>query len=97
VSGDAVRLAELEAARLLLSKMGISPDELVGTPAPSVPAPTFSEYVPGLVETVSPGSRKTHLTHWNRLVERWPNRPITEPTVTELESLREWTKTKLVV
>ena len=48
---------------------------------------------PGLVETVSPGSRKTHLTHWNRLVERWPNRPITEPTVTELESLREWTKT----
>ena len=96
MSGDVLRQAELDAARLLLSKMGISPDELLATPGPSVPAPTFSEYVPGLVETVSPGSRKTHLTHWNRLVERWPNRPITEPTVTELESLREWTKTNAV-
>jgi integrase/recombinase XerC len=75
MSGDAIRQAELEAARLLLSKMGISPDELLGTAAPAVQAPTFSEYIPGLVETVSPGSRKTHLTHWNRLVERWPNQP----------------------
>jgi hypothetical protein len=56
VSGDAVRRAELEAARLLLSKMGISPDELLGTPEPSAPAPTFGEYIPGLVKTVSPGS-----------------------------------------
>jgi hypothetical protein len=96
VSGDDLRKAELLAARLLLSKMGISPDEWLATAAPSVPAPAFSEYVPRLVETVSPGSRKTHVTHWNRLVERWPNRPITEPTVTELESLRKWTKTNAI-
>lgn len=39
--------AELEAARLLLSRMGIRPEDLVAAATSSaVSAPTFAEYVP---------------------------------------------------
>src|SRR5437763_1719123 len=38
--------AELEAARLLLARMGISPSDLLSTAPARPPAPTFAEYNP---------------------------------------------------
>ena len=38
--------AELDAARLLLARMGISPADLLAATEARPPAPTFAEYVP---------------------------------------------------
>src|SRR6266568_1039951 len=38
--------AELEAARLLLARMGISPSDLLNTAPARPPAPTFAAYIP---------------------------------------------------
>jgi hypothetical protein len=42
-----IRQAELEAALLLLSRMGISPADLLAGATPRRTAPTFAEYNPG--------------------------------------------------
>lgn len=48
--------AELEAARQLLSRMGISPADLVAAASDRPPAPTFAEYVPVVAAEVSAGT-----------------------------------------
>ena len=46
VPGSA-RQAEVEAALLLLDRMGLSPADLMATARARRPVPTFAEYVPG--------------------------------------------------
>ena len=41
------RQAEVEAALLLLDRMGLSPEDLMATARARRPVPTFAEYVPG--------------------------------------------------
>jgi hypothetical protein len=48
--------AELEAARLLLQRMGISPADLLDVRPSRPPAPTFAEYVPVVAGAVSDGT-----------------------------------------
>lgn len=38
--------AELEAARLVLERMGVTPADLLGATQRRSPAPTFAEYIP---------------------------------------------------
>lgn len=38
--------AELEAARLVLERMGVTPADLLGATQCRFPAPTFDEYIP---------------------------------------------------
>ncbi|WP_019853837.1 hypothetical protein [Actinopolyspora mortivallis] len=40
--------SELEAARLVLARMGVAPEDLVGSAAGSCVVPRFVEYVPGV-------------------------------------------------
>jgi hypothetical protein len=47
---------ELEAARLLLDRMGITPADLLGVQPSRPTAPTFAEYVPVVAAAVSEGS-----------------------------------------
>jgi hypothetical protein len=49
--------AELDAARLLLQRMGISPADLLKAPAPRRVVPTFADYLPVVAATVSCGTR----------------------------------------
>jgi integrase len=89
------RAVELAAARLLLDRMGISPQELLESgPGPSVP--TFAEYVPKVVAAVSPGMRRTYGTYWNRLIDEWGHRRLDEPTPIEIEQLRGRAQTRVV-
>lgn len=74
----------LEAARMLLERIGISPDDLVaGAPV----APTFAEFVPVVSASVSPGVRKAYGTYWNRAVERWAARRIDQVSPSEIRTL----------
>lgn len=71
---------EWEAARLVLAKMGLAPQDLLGTAPPRPPAPTFAEYLPTVAAAVSDGTRRVYRSYWNRVVEHWGHRRIDEPT-----------------
>jgi len=77
----------IEAARMLLERMGISPSDLVaGAPVRPV-APTFAEYVPIVSASVTPGSRRMYGTYWNNVVAKWADRRLDEVAPTEIEAL----------
>ncbi|MEU5943727.1 hypothetical protein ABZ807_32280 [Micromonospora sp. NPDC047548] len=52
--------AELDAARLLLARMGISPADLIEASTKRPLAPTFAEYVPVVAAAVSEGTRRAY-------------------------------------
>jgi hypothetical protein len=52
----------LEAARLLLERMGIAPADLLEMRAPRPPVPTFAEYVPVAAAVVSTPSNQRGVT-----------------------------------
>src|SRR2546421_451949 len=88
--------AELEAARLLLARMGISPSDLLNT-APARPlAPTFAEYIPVVSAAVSDGTRRVYGSYWNRIVEHWGQRRLDGPTAADIERLAEYVRTHTV-
>ncbi|MFF5075302.1 tyrosine-type recombinase/integrase [Micromonospora olivasterospora] len=88
--------AELDAARLLLARMGISPADLVQAAAERPPAPTFAEYVPVVSAAVTAGTRRAYGSYWNRVLEHWGQRRLDEPTPSEIEQLAEYVKTHVV-
>lgn len=78
----------LTAARQLLTQMGISLTDLQQAGDGTRPhAPTFAEYVPIVAAAVGPGSRRMYSTYWNKVVERWGDRRLDEPTPTQIEAL----------
>jgi integrase/recombinase XerC len=59
--------AELNAARLLLSRKGITPADLLAGAAHRPTAPTFAEYVPVVSGAVSDASRRAYGAYWNKV------------------------------
>ncbi|HEY7011360.1 MAG TPA: hypothetical protein VH480_01290 [Streptosporangiaceae bacterium] len=53
--------AAVEAALVLLERMGLSPADLVAAPRDPVVVPTFAEYVPVVSAAVSAGTRRVSL------------------------------------
>ncbi|MDT5024698.1 MAG: hypothetical protein QOE61_1124 [Micromonosporaceae bacterium] len=89
--------AELDAARLLLARMGISPTDLLDNTSHRPPAPTFAEYVPIVSGAVSDGSRRAYGSYWKRVVEQWGDRRLDEPAPSEIKQLAEQIRTNVVV
>jgi integrase len=84
----AVGRPEIEAALLLLSKLGVTPADLMaGSEATRSAVPTFAEFVPQVAAATSAGTLKAYGTYWNRVVEQWGSRHLTEPTALEIEQL----------
>ncbi|MFC0105609.1 tyrosine-type recombinase/integrase [Kibdelosporangium aridum] len=90
-------LAELDAARLVLSSMGLSPDDLLATPAKRPVLPTFREYIPIVSAAVTDGTRRVYGSYWNRILTHWGDRRLDEPTPSQIKQLVEFTKTNVVV
>jgi integrase/recombinase XerC len=63
--------AVVEAALVLLERMGLSLADLVAAPPSRVAVPTFAEYVPVVSAAVSAGTRRAYGSYWNRIVEHW--------------------------
>ncbi|PKW17621.1 hypothetical protein [Saccharopolyspora spinosa] len=76
--------AEVEAARLVLERMGVSPQDLLGTTSPRPAAPTFADYIPQVAAAVSEGTRRVYSSYWNRIVDQWGHRRLDEPTSSEI-------------
>jgi integrase/recombinase XerC len=89
--------AELDAARLLLARLGVSPADLLNTEPDRAPAPTFAEYVPVVHAAVSSGTRRVYGSYWQRIVEHWGTRRLDEPTPTEIHQLAEHLKANIIV
>ena len=53
VNPGASQQAVIEAALVLLERMGLSPADLAVVPQPRKPVPTFAEYVPVVSAAVS--------------------------------------------
>ncbi|MFF5292076.1 tyrosine-type recombinase/integrase [Paractinoplanes globisporus] len=79
--------AGLEAARLLLERMGISPLDLVAGASARPAAPTFAEYVPVVAASISAGLLRAYGTYWDRVVERWGARPIDQVSPSDIRAL----------
>jgi len=88
--------AAVEAALVLLERMGLSPADLVAAPRERATVPTFAEYVPVVSAAVSAGTRRAYGSYWNRIVEHWGGRRLDEPTPSEIRQLMTWVKTHVV-
>ena len=92
----ASRLDEIKAARIVLEKMGINPADLLRAPADSAGAPTFADYIPRVSGAVSNGSRRVYGSYWNRVIQEWGPRPITDVTASDIGQLAEHVKATVV-
>ena len=96
VHPDASRQAVVEAALVLLERMGLTPADLAAVPQHRKPVPTFAEYVPVVSAAVSAGTRRAYGSYWNRVVEHWGGRRLDEPTPSEIRQLMTYVKTHVV-
>ena len=79
--------AVVDAAMLVLERMGLTPADLLAAPAARPPAPTFAEYIPVVSALVSDGCRRAYGSYWNRVTDQWGSRRIDEPTPSEIRQL----------
>ena len=66
--------AVVDAAMLVLERMGLTPADLLAAPAARPPAPTFAEYIPVVSALVSDGCRRAYGSYWNRVTDQWGSR-----------------------
>lgn len=88
---------DLEAARLVLARLGISPEQLLGSATDRGPVPTIRDYISRVSEAVPPGTRRVYDTYWRRVTEAWGDRRVDEPTPLEVKQLAEQIKLQVVV
>ena len=86
-SPAASQQAAVDAALLILERMGLSPDDLTAAPRERPAVPTFAEYVPVVSGTVTGGTRKAYGSYWNRVTEQWGTRRLDEATPSEIKQL----------
>ncbi len=88
--------ADLDAALLLLSRLGITPADLLGATPDRPPAPAFAEYIPVVADAVSAGTRRVYASYWRRILEQWGERRLDEPDPSEIKRLVDYVKTHVV-
>jgi len=76
---DGAERPEVQAALLVLERMGLSPADLIAVRVARLVMPTFAEYVPVVSEAVTAGTRRAYGSYWNRVVEHWGDRSLDEP------------------
>ena len=96
VHPDASRQAVVEAALVLMKRMGLTPADLTAVPQHRKPVPTFAGYIPVVSAAVSAGTRRAYGSYWNRVVEHWGDRRLDEPTPSEIRQLMTYIKTHVV-
>ena len=96
VNSAASQQTVVEAALVLLERMGLSPADLTAGPQGRKPVPTFAEYVPVVSAAVSAGTRRAYGSYWNRVVDQWGGRRLDEPTPSEIRQLMVHVKTHVV-
>jgi integrase len=87
---------ELDAARLLLDRLGVSPEQLVGDPPTPIAAPTFDDFIDRAASAVTRGTLRVYGPYWNKIRKAWGDRLLSEPTGLDIQQLAEQCKTAAV-
>ena len=85
----------VDAALLVLERMGLTPADLLAAPA-ARPPPDLRRVHPGRVGTGQRGCRKAYGSYWNRVTEQWGSRGIGEPTPSEIRQLVQYVRASVV-
>ncbi|MEV6276605.1 site-specific integrase [Nocardia sp. NPDC051832] len=88
---------DVRAAIDLLTRLGLTVDDITGIDPRDRCAPTFSEYITHLSAALPETTVRTYRTYWNVLERKWPDRPIDSPTVTEIDQLVREQRERAVV
>jgi site-specific recombinase XerD len=91
-----VAAADIEAARLILERIGVTPQQLLSLTTSATSIPTFDEYLDRVSDAVSRGTRRVYTTYWKRVRVAWGSRRIDEPTALEIQQLAESVKAHVV-
>ena len=95
-SPAASQQAAVDAALLILERMGLSPDDLAAVPRQRPTVPTFANYVPVVSAAVTGGTRRAYGSYWNRVTDQWGARRLDEPTPSEIRQLVAHVKAHVV-
>ncbi|OLT06258.1 hypothetical protein BJF90_17385 [Pseudonocardia sp. CNS-004] len=87
----------MDAARLLLTRLGLRAQDLLDTPVSLPTAPTFRDYIPIIAAGVRPGTRRVYSSYWNRIDKHWGERRIDEPTPSDIRQLLVDMQSELVI
>ncbi|MGW6442341.1 tyrosine-type recombinase/integrase [Lentzea sp. NPDC055074] len=84
----------VQAAQLLLTRLGLSPEDLLREPAQ---VPTFAEYIPKVALAAGPGARRTYSTYWAQIIAALGDRRLDQCDATDVEILmRQSMHTRIV-
>jgi len=89
---------EIDAARLLLERLGLRPEDLLPrSNTRTRQVPTFADYIHQLETAVPPGTQRAYGPYWRRLIQFWGDRLIDAPSPLEVRELIERTQRQAVV
>jgi integrase/recombinase XerC len=80
--------SDLDAARLLLGKLGVKPADLMAAPT-TAEFPLIADYIPLVEKAVTKGTRRVYSPYWAKVVREWGHRRVNEPTALEISQLAE--------
>jgi integrase/recombinase XerC len=95
MTADASRHAAVEAALVLLERMGLRSADLAAVQPPRKPVPSFAEYVP-VVSAVSAGTAGPTARTGTGSSSTGATRRLDEPTPSEIRQLMAYVKTHVV-
>ncbi|WP_307797918.1 tyrosine-type recombinase/integrase [Actinoplanes flavus] len=78
----------------LMAQLNVTAEQITNgaSSSPRKPAPTFAEFIPHVVDAVTPGTRRAYSTYWQRILEQWGHRRLDEPTPTEIQQFAQRTR-----
>jgi integrase len=85
------------AARLLLARLGVTPEQLLSGELSARAVPSFRDYVADVSTAAPAGTRRAYETYWRRIVEAWGERRLDEITPLEINRLAEQTKDRVTL
>ena len=89
--------ADVDAARILLTRLGLRAEDLLDSPIDRPTAPTFRDYIPIVAAGVRPGTRRVYSSYWNRIEKHWGDRRIDEPTPSQIRQFLIDMQSELVI
>lgn len=90
------RAANLDAARLLLARLDLSPEDLLAAPPAKPALPPSPPTLPWCRRRWPAGTRRVYGSYWNRIVDQWGQRRLAEPTPSDVRHLVEHVKASVV-
>jgi integrase/recombinase XerC len=88
---------DLEIARALLAKLGVSPRQLLEPTTNSIPTPTFADYIERVSAAVTTGTRRSYQPYWSKVRNAWGDRRLSDVSPLDVKQLVEQCRNMTVV